>query len=41
MSRLFSLGLRIEHVAEISGHLSWATLKRYTHLTAKDVLDQF
>lgn len=41
ISRLFSLGLRIEHVAEISGHLSWATLKRYTHLTAKDVLDQF
>jgi integrase len=41
ISRLFSLGLRIEHVAEISGHLSWATLRRYTHLTAKDVLDQF
>lgn len=41
ISRLFSLGLRIEHVAEISGHLSWATLKRYTHLTPQDVLDQF
>ena len=41
ISRLFSLGLRIEHVAEISGHLSWSSLKRYTHLTAKDVLDQF
>ena len=41
ISRLFSLGLRIEHVAEISGHLSWATLRRYTHLTSKDVLSQF
>lgn len=41
ISRLFSAGLRIEHVATISGHLSWGTLKRYTHLKPSDVLGQF
>jgi integrase len=41
ISRLFSLGLSIQHVAMISGHLSWATLKRYTHLKPSDVLAQF
>jgi site-specific recombinase XerD len=41
ISRLFTAGLSIQHVAMISGHLSWTTLKRYTHLTTKDVLGQF
>lgn len=41
ISRLFAAGLRIEHVATISGHLSWGTLKRYTHLKPSDVLAQF
>jgi integrase len=32
VSRLFELGLNIPHVAAVSGHRSWASLKRYTHL---------
>jgi integrase len=32
ISRLFELGLNIPHVAAVSGHRSWASLKRYTHL---------
>jgi integrase len=38
ISRLFEEGLDIPRVAMISGHQSWSTLKRYTHLTAKDVV---
>jgi integrase len=32
VSRLFELGLNIPHVAANSGHRSWTSLKRYTHL---------
>ena len=32
VSRLFELGWNIPHVAAVSGHRSWASLKRYTHL---------
>lgn len=37
ISRLFEQGLSIEEVALISGHTSWTTLKRYTHLRPQDV----
>jgi integrase len=32
VSRLFEMGLDIPHVAAVSGHRSWTSLKRYTHL---------
>lgn len=32
VSRLFEMGWTIPKVASISGHRSWASLKRYTHL---------
>ena len=32
VSRLFELGLNIPQVAAVSGHRSWSSLKRYTHL---------
>ena len=32
VSRLFEVGLNIPHVAAVSGHRSWTSLKRYTHL---------
>jgi integrase len=32
VSRLFESGLNIPHVAAVSGHRSWSSLKRYTHL---------
>jgi integrase len=32
VSRLFEMGLNIPHVAAASGHRSWTSLKRYTHL---------
>jgi integrase len=38
--RLFESGLSIPEVAMISGHLSWTTLKRYTHLTPQHVLEK-
>ena len=31
-SRLFELGMNIPHVAAVTGHRSWASLKRYSHL---------
>lgn len=31
-SRLFEMGLTIPHVAAVTGHRSWGSLKRYTHL---------
>lgn len=40
VSRLFEQGLDIPRVAMISGHQSWATLKRYTHLKPKDVVSR-
>lgn len=32
ISRLFEMGLNIPHVAAVSGHRSWQSLKRYTHI---------
>jgi integrase len=32
VSRLFEMGWNIPHVAAVSGHRSWASLKRYTHI---------
>jgi integrase len=32
ISRLFELGWNIPRVASVSGHRSWTSLKRYTHL---------
>lgn len=32
VSRLFEMGLSLPRVAAVSGHRSWTTLKRYTHL---------
>lgn len=32
VSRLFEMGLGIPHVAAVSGHRSWMSLKRYTHM---------
>lgn len=40
VSRLFEQGLDIPRVAMISGHQSWATLKRYTHLKPRDVVER-
>ena len=40
ISRLFAAGLDIPEVSLISGHTSWATLKRYTHLKPSDVLEK-
>ena len=40
ITRLFEQGLDIPDVAMISGHISWATLKRYTHLKPANVLEK-
>lgn len=32
VTRLFEMGLTIPHVAAVSGHRSWASLKRYSHI---------
>jgi hypothetical protein len=32
VSRLFEMGWTIPHVAAVSGHRSWQSLKRYTHV---------
>lgn len=32
VSRLFEMGLNIPHAAAVSGHRSWTSLKRYTHV---------
>lgn len=39
ISRLFELGWNIPRVAEVSGHRSWNSLKRYTHI--KQVGDKY
>lgn len=41
IGKLFTIGLRIEQVALISGHKDWAMLRRYTHIKAKDVQKAF
>lgn len=40
ISRLFEQGLDIPRVAMISGHKSWQTLRRYTHLKPADVVNR-
>lgn len=35
VSRLFEMGLSIPHAAAVSGHRSWASLKRYTHMRSR------
>jgi integrase len=35
VSRLFEMGWSIPHTAAVSGHRSWTSLKRYTHLRQK------
>lgn len=37
-SRLFEAGLSIAEVAAITGHKTWAMLKRYTHPRASDLV---
>ena len=37
VSRLFEKGFSLPEVAAISGHKTWAMLKRYTHLKAEDL----
>ena len=41
ITNLFRYGLGIPEVALISGHRTWRELKRYTQLTAADVLGKF
>jgi integrase len=36
VSRLFEIGRNIPQVAAVSGHRSWSSLKRYTHLRQTD-----
>lgn len=40
ISRLFEQGLSIQEVAIISGHTSWAMLRRYTHLSAESLSEK-
>lgn len=37
ISRLFERGLSLPEVATISGHKTWAMLRRYTHLSAESI----
>lgn len=39
-STLFEKGLAIQEVAMITGHTSWSSLKRYTHLSADDIVSK-
>lgn len=41
VSRLFELGWDIPNVAKVSGHKSWATLQRYTHLYHMKPYDKY
>lgn len=36
ISRLFEIGWNIPHVATVSGHRTWASLQRYTHIRQRD-----
>lgn len=40
VSRLFELGKTIPQVASVSGHRSWQSLRRYTHI-AQDATDRY
>lgn len=37
ITQLFWAGLKIEEVAQVSGHTNWAQLRRYTHIRPEDV----
>ena len=37
ITRFFEMGLTIPEVASISGHKSWSMLRRYTHISCKEV----
>lgn len=37
ITQLFWAGLKIEEVAQVSGHTNWTQLKRYTHIRPEDV----
>lgn len=37
ITQLFWAGLKIEEVAQVSGHSNWVQLKRYTHIRPEDV----
>jgi site-specific recombinase XerD len=39
ISRLFERGWQIQQVAIISGHKTWKTLQRYTHVSAESLPD--
>lgn len=40
ITRLFEMGLDIPEVANISGHLNWQMLRRYTHLQAAQIAEK-
>lgn len=40
ISRLFELGFMIQEVALVSGHTSWKTLARYTHLKPASLVER-
>lgn len=40
ITRFFEMGLTIPEVASISGHKSWAMLRRYTHLQSKTLINK-
>lgn len=40
ITRLFEQGLSINEVAIISGHTSWAMLRRYTNMSASDLAEK-
>jgi len=40
ISRLFEKGLSLPEVATISGHKTWAMLRRYTHLSAEKIANK-
>lgn len=37
ITQLFWAGLKIEEVAQVSGHTNWSQLRRYTHIRPEDV----
>ena len=40
ITRFFEKGLSIPEVASISGHKSWAMLRRYTHLQSQKLINK-
>jgi len=40
ITRFFEMGLTIPEVASISGHKSWAMLRRYTHLQSETLINK-